>query len=478
MADGEVNVKVKITADTKGSQEAEKSIEKVGKASQETAKQATGGFQNIIDRSKKVQGAVNALKSAFAFTVVVTAIKGVVDMLGKWGQGARDAKTEAENLKKAQREAAAAKEIEAATEAWKKLADEIQRARTERERMNELEDEQRDASRKMEDAQLRADEASEIEQAGGDADKENLIRNRYAARRAQIAASRTVEDFDTTRQREQAEAQAKYSAASAKEREAAALDARIKRLEAAATQAAYRATGDNEQDYGVMGHWGKNIGKFVTLDWGNWGDNRSERGDQIRQESAEEAKALRQKVEDLKKERERLSSEAAANRQEADHLTKVSATRQGARSAVVMEGSTTVGTANREVTAAQKTIDDKTEMHADAITAAENLQREKAAAEQRKAEAEQRRAAAQRAQFDAQSNFDLVKANKGDVGSAAKQLDEAKRTAAAVDRETTALIASLDQTLRNIEGRLKAANNEIRKDQSQTQYAWSEQPAG
>lgn len=143
-----------------------------------------------------------------------------------------------------------------------------------------------------------------------------------------------------------------------------------------------------------------------------------------------------------------------------------------------MEGSTTVGTANREVSAAQKTIDDKTEMHADAITAAENLQREKAAAEQRKAEAEQRRDAAQRAQFDAQSNFDLVKANKGDVGSAAKQLDEAKRTAAAVDRETTALIASLDQTLRNIEGRLKAANNEIRKDQSQTQYAWSEQPAG
>lgn len=478
MADGEVNVKVRITSDTKGSQEAEKSIEKVGKASQETAKQATGGFQNVIAGSKQVAGAVNALKSAFSFLIVITAIKGVIDMLGKWGQAARDAKTEAENLKKAQREAAAAKEIEAATEAWKKLADEIQRARTERERMNELEDEQRDASRKMEDAQLRADEAREIEEAGGDADKERLIRNRYAARRAQIAANRTVEDFDTARQREQAEAQAKYSGASAKEREAAALDGRIKRLEASASQAAARSTGDNEQDYGVMGHWGKNIGKVVTFDWGDWGDNSSERGDQIRKEAAEEAKALRQKAEDLKKEQERLRTEAAAERQEAEHLTKVSATRQGARSAVVMEGSTTVGTANREVTAAQKTIDDKTEMHADAITAAENLQREKSAAEQRKAEAEQRRAAAQRAQFEAQSNFDLAKANKGDVGSAAKQLDEAKRNAAAVDRETTALIASLDQTLRNIEGRLKAANNEIRKDQSQAQYAWSQQPAG
>lgn len=478
MEDGEVNVKVKITSDTKGEEEAEKSLEKLAKALRRLSTAAGDSFKSIVAGMKKVIGTVNALKAAFSFMVILTAIKGVIDMLGKWGQAARDAKTEAENLKKAQREAAAAKEIEAATEAWKKLADEIQRARTERERMNELEDEQRDASRKMEDAQLRADEAREIEEAGGDADKERLIRNRYAARRAQIAANRTVEDFDTARQREQAEAQALYSEADDKEKQATALDARIRRLKADANQAAERASGDNEQDYGVMGHWGKNLGKIVTFDWGDWGNNRSERGDRIRQEAAEEAKTIRKKAEELEKAQEKLHTESAEVRQKADHLTNVSATRQGARSAVVMEGSTTVGTANRAVTAAQKTIDDNMEKHADAITAAENLQREKSAAEQRKAEAEQRRAAAQRAQFEAQSNFDLAKANKGDVGSAAKQLDEAKRNAAAVDRETTALIASLGQTLRNIEGRLKAANNEIRKDQSQAQYAWSQQPAG
>ena len=490
MTDGEVNVKVKITAENGGVTKVENGLDKIEKKAKQTAAESKSGFEKMSASVGKVQGAFGTLKNVltglgiggFVFSIL-GGISKIIDSFGS-------AKKSAEEFRAIQAKLAEEKGIASLANDYNKLTDAINAAAAAENHQLEMIDIEVANRRKLAAAKMGAakeDEISKLDANAKDyAEQLDKIEKKYAALKASADASNAREDLILAMQKMEAQAGQTEKQAAAQDEASKMIEAKIEAARRAQSMADIEADSLNSADKtGFLSAVSKTTAQLFTGDWGRMGEAKTSEGDQVRKQAAERSAELEKQIQALTEELRKSNEQAAKLRQDASNTREKAAAMGGALKAAEIEGATARKTAARGEATAQAALDKNHAAQAaeaakiaDAITASENLQREKSAVEQRRANAEQRRVAAQRAQFEAQSNFDLAKANRGDVGTAAKQLDDAKRTAAAVDRETTALIASLDATLRNIEGRLKAAQNEIMKGQSQAQYAWSQQPAG
>ena len=82
--------------------------------------------------------------------------------------------------------------------------------------------------------------------------------------------------------------------------------------------------------------------------------------------------------------------------------------------------------------------------------------------------------------YQAQGDYEAARlgGNRGAQQTAFSGLQSAQNAAQDVNHAADSAINALTETLKNIEERLKAAQNFLKKQSGQQNYAWSESPAG
>jgi len=93
---------------------------------------------------------------------------------------------------------------------------------------------------------------------------------------------------------------------------------------------------------------------------------------------------------------------------------------------------------------------------------------------------EERKAAAGMAVYQAQGAYDAARigGSRGEQQSAFSGLQAAQNAAQDVNHAADSAINALTETLKGIEERLKAAQNFLKNQSKQQNYAWSESPSG
>lgn len=496
MAESDCDVRINLKAgDLSGGLQTTAELEKVRAAAKKANAETESGLGLVSKSFGKVSQAANLFKNVLGGFGAIAAIKGLISTITSIAESFGHAKKEADEFANAAKAEAVKKQIDDLASSYESLKKSIDNANQARKRENELADIRLKNKHDLEDAQIDLEEQKELEAVNpGDstADEQRAaIKARYAERRTSVKSNRTANDIANRITDLEHEARDKRAEADKIDASAGKYDEAIKEAEERLAQYenASTALNNEDDDTSYLANAKNSLGKVFSLNWDKLGDYRTDAGDKIRDEAKRNAEQERQRIKELKKERDAQYDQSRALREQADQAEAKSNAIGGEyavynvrsevdRRKAESETATSQSTLDKKVKKEQKKKDEEAEELGSAITASEELQREKIAAEQRKAQAEKRRDEAKKAQFEAQSNFDLVSANKGDVRTAAKKLDEAKRNAAAVDRETTALITSLTESLKSIESRLKAANDVIQKNSSQTRYGWSMQPAG
>lgn len=491
MADGEVNVKVKITAENGGVTQAVGGLDKVGKKAKETAEKTKSGFEQAsqtFGKVTKAAGAFQKVLTGFGMVGVATAlvggIKKIIDSFG-------EAKTEAEAFAKAAKDKKVQDGVDALADSYKNLTDAISGANAARTAQKEIEDIELKNKRDLEDANIDLAEQKELDAIDANdpaaAEARAEIQARYKARRDNIAIQRGV--FDGVRERQNLRMGADSDRADAAKLDAAAGETErlIKEAEARRDEALARSTAMNsEDDDGNYLSQAKNsIGKIFTLKWGRLGDYRTEKGDAIRKEAKAEAEKEQARIDELKKQAENQHKQAEARREQADQKEKKAEALGGSVDAQRVREEVVRMRGNSAVKAAEAATDKKDDevakekaKEADAMTAAELLKREKEELKSRIAQEEARKTAAAQGVFTAQGNLDLAKLNKSGQAEAQQALISAQQAADGVNREADAALKTLTETLKSVESRLKAAQSFLESQSKQQRNAWSEAPGG
>ena len=277
MADGEVNVKVKITAENGGVTQAVTGLDKVGKKAKETAEKTKSGFEQAnqaFDKVTKAAGAFQKILSGFGMVGIATALAGgITKIIDSFGE----AKKKAEEFQKAADEKKVQDGIDALADSYKKLTDAISGANAARTAQKEIEDIELKNKRDIEDANLDLAEQKELDAidvndpAASEARAE--IQARYKARRDSIAIQRGV--FDGVRERQELRHGAMSDRENADKIDAAAneTDKAITEAKARRNAALVRSNTTNSED--ATGFWsafGTNLKRVLSLDWGRVGD--------------------------------------------------------------------------------------------------------------------------------------------------------------------------------------------------------------
>lgn len=270
----ETNVRIRITADTRGGDQARESLEKVGDAAQTAAKDATDALGNVGDAAAsaadksanaaratagevkavgkaaksaaaETAGAANLLKSAFhgvtgAVNACKSAIGGITKAMGLVGWAIEGVKKlieayerlkawiehdrkAAEELARTVRESNAKAAVEASAAAYAKLNAQLAETLRMETARDKLADRRLAQTRAAEDAQDELDMQKEL--SGLDRDdpeyqqNADLVRSKYARRKAEREARRATEDTVREQNRLRGQAEEKTAAADALDRE-------------------------------------------------------------------------------------------------------------------------------------------------------------------------------------------------------------------------------------------------------------------
>ena len=492
MADtGEVNVKLKVTAETGGAAKVKAALESTGEAAKKAADKGKSAFAQVQSTMSGVTRAAGLFQKALAGFGLVGVITSIAGAVSKIRDSFRESTREAKEFEKAAQAKAVKESIDALAESYRKLTEAIGEANAARRHEQELDDIKLKNRRDAEDAAL--DLAEQKELAGIDANDPAAaearaeIQARYQAERSKRQAERAK--FDGDRERESLR-----SDAAAGRKEADAIDASLKDDDAAIAAAKRRrdekraaSVNENEaDDQGVWSNFASNVRKIVTLNWGKVGDNRTEEGNARRAEAQKEAEAEEERIKSLEKSRDEKAKRAEELRTEAARKEEKAEALGGSVEAQELRIEST-RLANRQAIAAAERATDKKdadtkaekEKYADAMTSQEMLAREKADIQSRLAELQARKDAAGMAVYQAQNSYDASKlgGNRAAQQSAFGNLQSARDAALEVDAAVDGTIKSLTETLKSVETRLKAAQNFMESQSKQTRFAWSEQPA-
>lgn len=205
-ADGEVNVNIKVTADTKGGDAAKASVEGVGKAAKQTEstgksaasglKSAYEGFGNTVRNVGKVVGSFTKALGLIGFAV--SAIQTVIAAFQKLQEWIHRDEIAAAKLREEMEKKSYAESVALVTRNYEQLNQKVAENLRLEQQKNNLIDERTRMERNAEDAQLRLDEAKEIaalDQNDPDyGNKAALISQKYARKKADLQEQRATED--------------------------------------------------------------------------------------------------------------------------------------------------------------------------------------------------------------------------------------------------------------------------------------------
>lgn len=490
--DGELTTRIRIEADTSGAEKTERAIRRVGKAVRDTAAASGGGLEQMRAGVGRVSGAFGALRNVltgFGIGGVVMAITGGLSrIVGSFGA----AKKSAEEFGAIQRKLGESKAIASLENDYTKLKDAIDASAAAEAHQLEMIDMEAANRRRLSAAKLDAAKEDEISRLDPDApdyaERLDGIERKYAAMKANEAASNAVEDIVLARQRTDSQASQADAQADAQDAATKAIQARIDAARREKASAEIGAADLNENDKtGVLSAVGKTLHQLFTGDWGRMSGARTAEGDQVRRASAERAAQYELQIQRLEEELRKSEERADGFRKQAGRLRERAGAMGAAIEAAEIERDTARGAGARGEASAQRAIERKGDAMAAEEAKAEDARRARELLAARKAEIETQirerqsdKDAAGYAVYRAQGEYDAARLGSGRraQASAFAGLREAKDTALDVDRAADRAINALTQALKGVEARLRAAQSAIESQSSRQRYAWSEAPAG
>lgn len=490
-ADGEVNVKVKVTAENGGVTKVENGLDKIEKKAKQTTESTRAGFSKTEAAIGKVTKATEMFNKVIAGLGVIGVITGIASGIKKISDSFKAAKKEAEEFEAAAKAEAAKKQIDDLAASYNNLTKSIQNANLARAHENELEDIRLKQQQDLEDAQIDLAEQQELAAVDANAfdasERRAEISARYQEKRTTIA--RTRGEFAIVKQRERLgqEADEKRKTAERIEASTSQDDAAIKAAKERLQE--YRqkswAMNDADNDDGYMNQAYDSVGKVFSLNWGRLGDYRTSEGNAIREKAKQNAQAEEERIKALEAERQRKLEEAKSLREEAKRTDEKREALGGGYEVNDVRGKVNALRAQQVTQGAEAAHDKKIEeedaknaMTADAVAAVEQLALAKRTTKQQIAAEQARKDEAARTVQAAADDLELAKLNKSGTVQATQNYQAAQRAADGVNREADAAIATLTETLKDVEARLKAAQNHLKSESKKNQYAWSESPAG
>jgi len=455
-----------------------KEVEKAGN----TAKSASKGF----DQARAAVGRFNsAIRAITNISFIAGGIASVVQLWDRLTASAQKAKEEAVAFAAEQAKAADAKRIDELAKAYTELGKAISSAAKERQRSNELVDLETAEADRLADEEAKLEKARQIASLDPNdpayAEKKQRIENAYEVSAAKRGVERAKRDAETKERREYAEAEAKFGAVSEKEFSLIGDRIELDRLRGKANEARAKSVSENEFDVKTVGEgFVNNLKSILSLDGEHFWSDRTARGDEERKRQDEEAKRYDTEAKALEERIKAKESEIAELKNEASHHSKRAAvfgmsavnTAVAAESAQVSAGVSTA--------AADRAVADKEAALASARASAPELQRQVEELKQRIAAEQEKKAAAGMAVYQAQGAYDAAKLDgkQREQQAAFSGLQAAQNAAQDVNHAADTAINALTETLKSIEARLKAAQNYMKTQSKQQNYAWIEAPSG
>lgn len=490
--DGEVNVRLRVTAENGGVAKSTEGLKRVGSAAKKTAAESKTAFAQANASVGGLTRALGLLRGALTGFGGVAFAASFVEGFRKIRDSFRKSNEEADRFAAAAKKAADQKAVDDLAKSYDALAKSIAAASAAREHDNEIADIELRNKRALEDANLDLAEQNELDAVDGSdpaADEARAeIRARYAERRGNLAADR--ERFDGVRERERLRAGADARRADAGKIEAATAedDRLIAAARGRANEARNRAYGTNEKDNN--GFWdlvGHNAKSLVTLNWGRINDTRTEAGDAERAKAAEELRAAEEEAAALTRQKEaklaevkRLREEAARDDAKASAMGGIVAAQEVRRQLTYRRGAAATAAAEKATDAKDRQTAEEAARLADAEKANALLTRERDDITARIDAEGLRKRAAGYAVYEAQGAYDAARlgGSRREQKDAFANLQAAQLAAENVNHAADTAINALTKSLNGVEARLKAAQSYLERQSKQQRNAWSEAPAG
>ena len=322
MADGDVNVKIKLGSDLSGGVQSREELKKIraeaNKTGNDTAKSAAKAAHGMQGLEKSV-GLVRKVLSGFGVgALFLSAVAGVEKIIESFGRAEQKAK----DMQKAAAEKAFAKSISDLADSYAKLNAQLSAAEQKENNVLEIIDAEVKARRDLQEAKISAAEQDELAtvdpNAKDAAEQRAIIQAKYQHMRDTNAASDKVEDLVLQRQKYDTQAKADDKAAESKENEASDLERKARLVKSKAEGEGIAAVAPNEKDKsGIARYFLEGFREIFTLDWGRVGSWKTEAGDAERDKHKANQEALEKQAEELQKQADAARKDAEAKRESA-----------------------------------------------------------------------------------------------------------------------------------------------------------------
>lgn len=484
MADsGEVSVKFKIHGDKKGADEIAGGISNIKHRAAEANSKLTAGAQQSAGAFQKLSGSVGFLRRALTGFGAVALFSGIISGISKLKESFGAAQKAAEEFNEKQKEIKASAELTKLQTAYKGLADAVAQANQESTRELDLIDRKVQARRKLESAELEAQKQAALAELSPDSiiyeQQKAQIEADFAARAETQKLANEKEDIVLKRQRENEKAELKDKEAEAQDEQTALLYKKLGKLmlERSAADLASTELNDKDKTGGFLDATAKNLGQFLTLDWGRLTKVRTAEGDEERKRNLEKTGQLDEAIIQLKDEIRQSKEKSSELRAQGEHHRQVADSYSDELKANRIRremADRAALKAERDTQAAKEAK--MTEVN-DARASLTALEAAKAQNKQRQAAAQAQKDEAGRAVFAAQGDLEASQ-RRGDKRETQEQFYQKLQDALAQQKEVNfaadKLLEAIAQNQKDIEHRLKACSDYLNKTDARQQYAWSE----
>lgn len=387
MADGDVNVKVKLGADISGGVQSREEMKKIRAEAKAVGNDTAAGASRAKNGMAGFQRSVGLVRKALTGFGVVGLFTGLVAGISKISGSFDAARKKAEEFEKAADARALAKSIEDLAESYDRLKTSIATASKAEKDSLEVIDMEVKARRELQDEKINAAEQDELASVDPDAvdaaEQRQAIAAKYNRMRSTNAASNRTEDLVLQRQKLTSAAETNDAEAKAAEGQAEALAKKARQLRGLASGEEVASISPNEKDkVGFLNYVGGNIHDLFSGNWGNLTSFSTEAGDAEREKHRQRQDDLNKQAEALEKQSEAMKLEAEAKKAEAE---------QNRKRATALNGSVEAAQLASETTKVKSDLEEK-----DAARAIVR-RRDEAEKEKERKDAEERRKAAEKA---------------------------------------------------------------------------------
>ena len=484
MADsGEVSIKYKIHGDKKGADEIAGGISNIQHRAAEANSKLTAGAQQSAGAFQRLSGSVGFLRRALTGFGAVALFSGIINGISKLKESFGAAQKAAEEFNEKQKEIKASAELTKLQTAYKGLADAVAQANQESTRELDLIDRKVQARRKLESAELEAQKQAALAELSPDSiiykEQKAQIEADFAARAETQKLANEKEDIVLKRQRENEKAGLKDKEAEAQDKQTALLYKKLGKLmlERSAANLASTELNDKDKTGGFLDATAKNLGQFLTLDWGRLTKVRTAEGDEERKRNLEKTGQLDEAIIQLKDEIRQSEEKSSELRAQGEHHRQVADSYSDELKANRIRRETADRAALKAERDTQAAKEAKMTEIRDDQRAFQKLQEEKKDYQARKLEAQATKNEAGRAVFAAQGDLEASQ-RRGDKRKTQEQYYQKLQDAIAQQNETNyaadKLIEKIDEGLKHITNKLNSLSHKLEKTNSWNQYSISE----